>query len=154
MNKYMNTEKFRQEVQDRIEEAINWSKNADHIESKGRADQTIATLYKVINMIDDAPAADVEEVKYAEWIECPDKVNEWRCGNCGYQTGIMRLDYHFCPHCGAKMDKTVWCRECEFNRELKLTGKYDPKHEIYCEYWWASGLDSNDGCPHGRKINE
>ena len=30
---------------------------------------------------------------------------EWRCSNCGAEFEAEDMDWKFCPHCGAKMDK-------------------------------------------------
>ena len=47
--------------------------------------------------IDRTPTADVVEVKHGEWIE--GKTLE-KCSVCG-KKGFP--DWHYCPHCGAKM---------------------------------------------------
>ena len=86
----------------------------------------------VIGLIEDAPAADVQEVKHGRWltsgydartydvraaeykiIRVDDPFNA-TCSICGGFAGIQEnywyphnrhdLLYPFCPHCGAKMD--------------------------------------------------
>lgn len=55
------------------------------------------------------PAADVAEVKHGEWKLC---YEDWRkqiagdeCSVCGFQHfGVNISHYHYCPHCGARMD--------------------------------------------------
>ena len=53
--------------------------------------------------------ADVQEIKHGEWKLC---YEDWRmqiagdeCSACGFQHyGTCISHYHYCPHCGAKMD--------------------------------------------------
>lgn len=60
--------------------------------------------------IEDAPTADVVEVKHGYWKEC---FEDWRkqiagdeCSACGFQHyGTCISHYHYCPNCGAKMDE-------------------------------------------------
>lgn len=64
-----------------------------------------------IRAIDEAPAADVQEVRHGEWKEC---YEDWRkqiagdeCSVCGFQHfGASISHYHYCPNCGAKMDES------------------------------------------------
>lgn len=53
-------------------------------------------------MIEDAPTADVAEVKHGEWrqVRCGD-TPLYACSECG-KNEYMQLRY--CPNCGAKMD--------------------------------------------------
>lgn len=65
---------------------------------------------KVIDRIKAAPTADVQKVIHGMWEQC---FEDWRnqiegdkCSVCGFEhygTSIRR--YHYCPNCGAKMDK-------------------------------------------------
>lgn len=63
----------------------------------------------VIASIENAPAADVQEIKHGEWKLC---YEDWRrqiagdeCSACGFQHyGACISHYHYCPNCGAKMD--------------------------------------------------
>lgn len=68
---------------------------------------------KVLNMIDNAPTADVQEVRHGCWIT-KDLDNfrkiECKCSECGY-IGISNYDsyddpydFNYCPNCGALMD--------------------------------------------------
>ena len=57
-------------------------------------------------LINGIPAADVEPVRYVEWIEDHDYL---KCPECGVM--VMRDftffdigDWKYCPNCGAKMD--------------------------------------------------
>lgn len=57
----------------------------------------------VINSIEDAPTADVAEVKHGEWVdnEIQDSILS-KCSVCGFSCGAYTFNY--CPNCGAKMD--------------------------------------------------
>lgn len=60
-----------------------------------------------IDVLRNAPTADVEQVKHAYWIETPyDFSQSWlafaRCSNCHSPTPVVK--YKYCPCCGAKMD--------------------------------------------------
>ena len=70
-------------------------------------------LTKAIISIEEAPAADVQEIKHGEWIKMynnPDDGNYY-CSEChhsidiatGRETPIDR-EFFYCLHCGAKMD--------------------------------------------------
>ena len=48
------------------------------------------------------PVADVEEVKYGEWIY-DSNTDEPRCSECG-EDAIDGVITPYCPHCGAKME--------------------------------------------------
>lgn len=60
----------------------------------------------------EAPAADVQEVKHAYWMlhiegypEYDDTCNEYECSNCGcYDIFSPSKEVPYCWHCGAKMD--------------------------------------------------
>ena len=73
----------------------------------------------VLDLLDNAPTADVEEVKHGEWIDKWDGKYAnptYVCSNCGekalLENYINELDqWRYrqslsirCPHCGAKMD--------------------------------------------------
>lgn len=53
--------------------------------------------------IDNMPAADVQHVIHAYWIELPKALNSnenpGKCSNCGYVLSFM----NYCPNCGARM---------------------------------------------------
>lgn len=55
--------------------------------------------------IDRMPAVDAEPVKHSEWVEEKDRVLHWHCRECGLVEGIAHYMMHYCPNCGAKMDK-------------------------------------------------
>lgn len=56
------------------------------------------TLSEITQKIKNEPAADIKEVVHGRWIEgqTPEKCS--LCGKKGFP------DWHYCPHCGAKMD--------------------------------------------------
>ena len=55
-----------------------------------------------IDMIEDAPAADVAPVVHAQWID------DWSgiiiCPECKRGYNLIAKYNHYCPHCGAMMD--------------------------------------------------
>ena len=74
--------------------------------------QTYFPLDEISGVIDNAPTADVVEVRHGEWVE---KDNEVYCSEChkhalleddgkGYQWHISKSKSNYCPNCGAKMD--------------------------------------------------
>lgn len=66
-----------------------------------------------IQLINEAPAADVAPVRHGKWIfvNPPTELVDWEeCSACGYKNfNFSRFKY--CPNCGAKMDE----EECEEN---------------------------------------
>ena len=66
-------------------------------------------LTRAITSIENAPVADVQEIKHGEWKLC---YEDWRmqiagdeCSACGFQHyGTCISHYHYCLNCGAKMD--------------------------------------------------
>jgi len=59
-------------------------------------------------LLNDAPAADVQEVKHAIWFRDPKKHNCWCCSHCGkfaMSDCHLWLLTNYCPHCGAKMEE-------------------------------------------------
>ena len=66
-------------------------------------------LTRAITSIENAPVADVQEIKHGKWKLC---YEDWRmqiagdeCSACGFQHyGACIWHYHYCPNCGAKMD--------------------------------------------------
>ena len=65
----------------------------------------------IVNLIQNAPAEDVQEVRHGEWIEGAEHFTngfyEAECNKCGnyirWNEGNSG-EWNFCPHCGAKMD--------------------------------------------------
>ena len=56
-----------------------------------------------INIIEDAPAADVAPVVHGRWIEyqIPHVIC---CSNCDWATDAAEKNFQYCPMCGARMD--------------------------------------------------
>lgn len=72
-------------------------------------------LTRAITSIENAPAADVQEIKHGEWTK--DDSGGCYCSACGWyadydydyvtyvtNNGLGNGDFNYCPHCGAKMD--------------------------------------------------
>lgn len=55
--------------------------------------------------IEAAPTVDAEPVRHSEWVEEKDRVRHWHCQECGLVEGMAHYMMHYCPNCGAKMDK-------------------------------------------------
>ena len=61
-----------------------------------------------IDMIEDAPAADVAPVRHGRWVSVAGK-RDRICSRCLRNEPYKNADddaevFEFCPHCGAKMD--------------------------------------------------
>ena len=59
-------------------------------------------IYKIMQMLDNAPTADVQEVKHAKW----EMVGNYKveCTNCHHVRDIKtQCGWNFCPICGAKI---------------------------------------------------
>lgn len=56
---------------------------------------------KVIDRIEVAPAVDVAEVRYGEWIYGEFDIPH--CSECGYEITPNMIS-PYCPNCGARMD--------------------------------------------------
>ena len=79
--------------------------NRDVFENKGYADGWNAA----VKILKEAPAADVQEIKHGKWKLCYEdrrmQIAGDECSACGFQHyGTCISHYHYCPHCGAKMD--------------------------------------------------
>ena len=74
----------------------------DLLDEYGRADHYASGYEEAIDLIEEAPTADVAEVKHGEWrqVRCGD-TPLYACSECG-KNEYMQLRY--CPNCGAKMD--------------------------------------------------
>ena len=56
-----------------------------------------------LDYIDSEPAADVEPVRPARWVQQPlNGTHIWRCSKC---ETIGSPQWNYCPKCGAKMDE-------------------------------------------------
>lgn len=73
---------------------------------------------KIQQLLCDAPAADVQEIRHGYWIPSPDGINPIRCSECNMPAPfiagenefgdfeIRRYPSSYCHECGAKMDGT------------------------------------------------
>lgn len=75
--------------------------NREIFENKSYADGWNAA----IKILQEAPAADVQEVKRGEWeyIGTDKMGNVFRCSQCCGRIGLDK-ETDYCPNCGAKMD--------------------------------------------------
>lgn len=62
-----------------------------------------------MGLIDEIPAADVEEVKHGRWMdaESDDGCTVWHCSVCSYPVKTIGgyPIYRLCPMCGARINK-------------------------------------------------
>lgn len=60
-------------------------------------------IYKIMQMLDNTPAAEVREVKHGKWLNYRFGLEVVTCSICRavYEGGDS---FRFCPKCGAKMD--------------------------------------------------
>lgn len=59
-----------------------------------------------IDIIKNAPAADVQPVKHGRWEQEDILPKLWRvCSCCGYTARRNYKKYQYCPNCGARMDE-------------------------------------------------
>ena len=73
--------------------------------------EKIETPFDVLRAIEQAPTADVVEVKHGYWIDKSSgrhlHIASW-CSVCGNKSGIGGIESNrhkpYCPNCGAKMD--------------------------------------------------
>lgn len=70
-------------------------------------------LYEATELLDDLPAAEVAEVRYGKW-DASDRYKFLdgstciRCTECGAALHLdeyQKYNWHYCPNCGARMDK-------------------------------------------------
>ena len=85
----------------------------DTVEGQGNA----VFAYDVIQAINDAPTADVQEIRHGQWEE-DEETGDLQCSECGHFTGEFFGDFvrtewglihrtlrpTYCSKCGAKMD--------------------------------------------------
>lgn len=62
--------------------------------------------YKILdNIIFEFATIEVEPVRHGQWVD-PASLEWYRCSVCEeyVQQPMPKLLYHYCPHCGARMD--------------------------------------------------
>lgn len=79
----------------------------------GDQDHECKAMMDFYSALWDASAADVAEVRHGRWEYEPQTINtlsRLKCSKCGWWTLDPSVDgvYHYCPNCGAKMDKEDW----------------------------------------------
>ena len=77
----------------------------EHITNSVVKDHKTARAWEgALMLLEDAPAADVVEVRHGEWV---DKGRYFPyCSECGTWTDWSNgtAEFNYCPNCGAKMD--------------------------------------------------
>ena len=58
-------------------------------------------IYKIMRMLNNAPTADVQKVRYGEWIESDYGI--CHCSECGFEYKSKAEVTQYCPVCGANM---------------------------------------------------
>lgn len=100
---------YRDEVKQKIKERMRCLDDV-RILNKGDAEslKQIERFKKVLNQIccdiDDIRTADVQPVRYGQWIWDGNK-EECICSECG--KGNLKYSTVFCPDCGARMDGDI-----------------------------------------------
>lgn len=64
---------------------------------------------RILDWIDDLPAADVRPVKRGRWTMNSDFPDRLICSECGAQFDVWHWEakqMHFCPNCGACMEES------------------------------------------------
>ena len=92
MAEYINREELFKDIEDSVRFS---TRNGVSAELRG--------AHKIVDRIRSAPAADVVEVVYGEWVKT-DKGQ--KCSNCNCLSSLWdnNLKSVYCPWCGAKMD--------------------------------------------------
>lgn len=97
MAKYIDADKINAELMD---------------EYHGMISDESMKIYKIMQMLDNAPAADVQEVKHAKDLQSERAFSGWtfECSRCHFFDDdtyciVSQIDsIKYCPNCGAKMD--------------------------------------------------
>ena len=79
----------------------------DLVAEYGQYDHYVRGFEEAVDRLEDAPAADVVEVRHGRWEERPVNVDtpttDLFCSECNFASYHWR--YNYCPICGAIMDK-------------------------------------------------
>ena len=79
--------------------------DADKLDTRPKGNNSQRTMWLQIKwLIDEAPTADVEEVRHGEWIKapCSEKDGDAHCSECNHWDWS---DCKYCSSCGAKMNR-------------------------------------------------
>lgn len=74
--------------------------------------QRLITIDRMLKIIDEQPAADVQEIRHGRWIKKYLEYKQclYKCSCCGTEVNKRYIEdfghKDFCPDCGAKMDKS------------------------------------------------
>lgn len=94
MSKYIDQDVLLEKMQERYE---------DIARDYGDYDNYVMGFSDAIELLENAPAADVQEVKHAEW-NYYTKTN-YICSSCNFIRNIeTQIGWKYCPMCGAKTD--------------------------------------------------
>lgn len=74
----------------------------DLVAEYGRYDPYTRGFDEAVDRLEDAPAADVVEVRHAKWVSSKQYNGNPECSACFYVTNEKT---NYCPRCGCKMDK-------------------------------------------------
>lgn len=72
---------------------------------------TVPEMRDILTIIDSAPSADVEPVRYGQWVKTtgmapPEFAGSYHCSECGWHGRSRKeREYKRCPECGAKMNE-------------------------------------------------
>lgn len=91
MAKYIEAEKFKESIKELTSCMFSYEMTTGEIEDD------------FLELVDDEPAADVQEIKHGEWRE-HNKI--YICSQCGYSfenEGYIAF-FNYCPCCGSRMD--------------------------------------------------
>ena len=74
----------------------------DLVAEYGQYDHYVRGFDEAVDRLEDAPAADVVEVRHAKWVSSEQYNGRPECPVCFYVTDEKT---NYCPHCGCKMDR-------------------------------------------------
>ena len=81
--------------------------DADFLKQKISREWDMQDLYLPVHffdVVDDLPAADVQEVRHGYWKERMSTLSSVKCSECG---NSHEYDTAYCPSCGARMDENI-----------------------------------------------
>lgn len=95
MAKYIDKDALLNKMQERHE---------DLARDYGDYDNYVMGFGDAIELLENAPAADVQEVKHAKWVLSEKLYRVLVCSNCHRGFCYEGVPYKYCYVCGAKMD--------------------------------------------------
>jgi lipopolysaccharide biosynthesis regulator YciM len=103
MARYIDAEKLKGLLlldQSGIKDALKYRTHL-HPERRMEHKAYIDAIEYCVKQINEAPTADVAEVRHGKWTENKTEYFLYGCSLCGYR---VDNEYNFCPECGARMD--------------------------------------------------